>query len=114
MKRLLIGIQFIPAHGAADLEVMVPAGDWAERSIWRTLATLGIDVTSSYLVRAGERLIVRAKLSEDGGAPVDQARASEVLNALRDALTPRLATVRTIPSLTRPEPTGRRQLTPAA
>jgi hypothetical protein len=112
MKRKLIGIRFVPAHGAADLEVMAPADEWAESSVWTTLANLRIHVTSSYLVRAGERLIVRAKLSEDGGTPLGQGRAAEVLNALHSALAPRLATVSALPA-NRQRVSGR-QVVPAA
>jgi hypothetical protein len=110
MKSKSIGIRFLPAHGAADLEVMLPADEWAESSVWKTLANLGIHAESSYLVRAGERLIVRARLSEDGGAPLGQARAAEVLDGLRAALTPRRTAVSTI----RPPRESGRQLTPAA
>jgi len=89
MVQVQIRIRFLQPGRSAELEVtMAPEGE-ASNKIWRTLDGLRILPWSAYLIRTPQRLVTRARLTEQDGSAVCQQRAGEVMEALRVALARR-------------------------
>jgi hypothetical protein len=59
--------------------------------VWQALDRLGVRPLCPFLVRAGERLIVRAKLTDFDGLSLTEPRAAQLLDQLRSALDVRPA-----------------------
>jgi hypothetical protein len=74
------------AVGGAELELNAPLQSPAPLRLFRALASAGVTPLGDYSVRAGDRLIVHAKLSEQDGSALSRRRAGQVLRAVRHYL----------------------------
>ena len=84
-------IRFAGRHGTAELEVCASSREPVALRVWHALDRLRVRPLCPVLVHAGERLIVRAKLTDFDGSSLTEQRAAQVLDQLRSALAPRPA-----------------------
>jgi hypothetical protein len=73
--------------GGTKLELSMPLGSGAPFRLGSALARLQVNSLSRYVVRAGDRLIVHAKLSERDGSPLSRRRVGEVMTQLQRLLS---------------------------
>ena len=100
-RNVEIRIRFAKLARAAELEVLAPTREQVAFRLWQALDHLRIRPLAPVLVHAGERLIVRAKLTDLDGSPLTQRRASQVLERLRSALALRPPASRRAPASSR-------------
>ena len=90
-RHIEIRIRLTGHYAAAELEILAPSREHVALRVWQVLDRLRVRPLCPFLVRAGERLIVRAKLTDFDGSSLTEQRAAQVLDQLRSALAPRPA-----------------------
>ena len=87
MNEVDIRMRYSNPRSPAELAVSTPLGFETTAQIWSVLHDAHVTPSRSRLIRAGERLVLAASLTEHDGSRLSQERTGEVLEALRTALT---------------------------
>ena len=85
-RHIEIRIRFAGRYEAAELEIFAPSREPVALRVWHALDRLRVRPRCPFLVHAGERLIVRAKLTDFDGSSLTEQRAAQVLAQLKSAL----------------------------
>src|SRR3972149_5826117 len=86
MKNSEVRIRF-QEPSVTVLEVVTGAHDGAEARIFQTVERLALRPHNPYVVRAGERLIAYAKVTDRDGSPLSAIKGAALIKSLRDVLS---------------------------